>query len=168
MDLSVQRDSIMAGHTVLRNIDRLVISLIEELRSPVQALRGYRPVHCSFCISGYTVCFLRSSVRSHTERPAVIDILSVYIDRFGDKSHILVRDPWQIFLISLKPFFRIMSQQNRIRPPCHIPCPVRIVILHGEIFLARRLYIFRPVRRRIDDAACRRITDGQRLLCILS
>ena len=152
----------MARKSVLCDEDRLLIAVIQELRSPVQCVRRHRPVRCTLRIAGVTAEQFRLSVLSHADRISKINILAIDVDRLTDDLHIVIGNLGQVFLKVNKEFFRVLAEDDRIRPPCRIPCPCAF-LRYSEVGLPCSLNIFRLVRCGKCDTRCRCIADVQRL-----
>ena len=157
----------MARKSVLCDEDRLLIAVIQELRSPVQCVRRHRPVRCTLRIAGVTAEQLRLTVFAHADRIAEINILAIDVDRLTDDLHIIIGNLGQVLLKVNEELFRILSEDDRIRPPCRIPCPCAF-LRYSEVGLSCSLNIFRLVRCGKCDTRCRSIADVQRLSRVCS
>ena len=168
MDFSVQRNIIMAGHAVLCNIERQLISVIQKFYAPVEASRCDRPVGSRLGRTDGSVHIFRFTVSALSHHIAVVNILSHEIKGLGNQLHILIRNLREIFRKLLKSLLRIFSKENRIVEPCHIPGPVIHWLIKAKQCLSRRFDILRLVRCRICHTAGRCISYLNRSARILS
>ena len=127
MYFAIERNDVMAGQSVFGNVDRCLVSFVEEARSPVEAFRCHRPVDSGFRESFIAFYKLRFAVFTHADALTVVDVLSVHVNWLGDQLHIFIRDLWKIFFIFYESFFRIMTEKDRIGPPGNVPGPVLLI-----------------------------------------
>ena len=152
----------MACHSVLRNINRQRIPLLQEFHTPVQALRCHRPAGIRMRIARRAVYILRCTVLSRADLIAVIDILPDEVNRLMNQCHFLLCKPGQVPGKLLKPFLRIVPEHNGVRKPADIPRPVLHRLIKTKIYFFRCCNIFCAVRCRIGNAAGRTVADSDR------
>ena len=128
MHFAIQRNNIVAGHSVLCNIDWSFVTFIQETWSPVQTFRCYRPVDGCFWKAFIASDVFRMSIFTHADTLAIVDILTIDINRLRNKLHIIICDFGKIFFIFLQTFLWVFAQKYRIRPPGNIPGPVVWII----------------------------------------
>ena len=153
MHLTVQGYGVMAGHTVLRDIQRHVVALIKELAAPVNTLRGHGPLDGRLGKSRVTVHILDSAVRGPPHFVAIVHILSHKVQGLGDQLHVLRGNLRQILCETLQALLRVAAQKYGITIPGHIPGPVIQRIVKAEIRFSGRRHILRTVRSGNGHAA---------------
>ena len=159
---AVTAHQIMAGHAVLRNVERQRIALRQKLNAVIKRLRRHRPVRSRLREPRRTVYKFRLAVCAGADVVPIIYILSHKIKRLIDQLHILLCDLRKIRRKFFQPLHGVMSKEYRIGKPRYIPGPVIDRIVKSEIHLFRRLNVLRPVGVRIRHAAGRSETDLDR------
>ena len=109
MDFSVQSHPVMRGHPVLCYIDRFLITLIEEFRSPVEHLRSHRPLDGSLREARIAVYTDRIAVFIRTDGYGIVHILTVEIQGLRDQLQILLQCLREILAKALHDILRILS-----------------------------------------------------------
>ena len=109
MNLSVQGYPVMGGHAVLGHIERFLVTLIEEFRSPVENFRSHRPLDGGLREARITVHTDRIAVFICPYRYGVVHVLSVEIQRLGNQLQILLRIFREILAEALHDILRILA-----------------------------------------------------------
>ena len=144
----------MRGHPVLRYIDRFLITLIEEFRSPVKYLRSHRPLDGSLREARIAVYTDRIAVFIRTNGYSIINILTVEIQRLRDQLQIFLQRLREILTKALHDIFRILSQKDRIGTESHIPaCRTDICLRQCKACFSGSLNILLRICRRIIQSA---------------
>ena len=152
----------MAGHTVFCHKQRKLITVINKLHTPVEAVRCNRPVGCGLRKALRSFGKFDFSVFTCFYKVSIINILSHEIQRLGNQLHILIGNFRQILCKLLQAFFRIFSQEYRIIKPCHIPGPVIHRLIKAKQYLSCCFHILRFITYRVCHTTGRCIADLNR------
>ena len=117
MNSTVRSRIIAACHAIFCDEDVLVISLIEELRSPVQARRSYRPSHCCLVIASVSFFIYYLALISGLDRISVVDILTYKVYGLIYKLHVFLGYLEEVIFEQIYAFLRISSKDHGIQEP---------------------------------------------------
>ena len=109
VDLAVQRNRIVAGHTVFRNANRHFVPFIQEFRAPTQSLGRDRPLNSCLGETGLSLYKYRLSVFAYGHGLAVVNVLSVEVNGLADQLHIFLGNFGKTFLVHFQSFLRIVT-----------------------------------------------------------
>ena len=117
VDLAVQRNRVVRGHSVFGNEEGLSVTLAEKFGCPIQAFGRNGPLDRGLCRADLAASGHIAALSVGNDGTAVINVLRVEVDGLTDELHILLGDLGEIIAVESEPVLGIFAEQNGIAPP---------------------------------------------------